>query len=299
MLRPSPFPGQTLRPQSSILRKRATMMSQRPWRTAILDHPRRAAILDHPRTSSCILSPITVTCISISEILKLKLARQRTVSSLSTVTIQMAQQTAQNLLVNVSMSSKVTAKKKKLQNLPPNTRNKRGNTWVLMWCRYSQTLTSRRKEKGRSDDRKVKRQRRRISCFRTISYCITVAFTSFLITVVNDYICRNIGLSIHKMKKMGPVLHLHFIYLISFLFLSNFVSHPLMTKYILLFDFFSTTNLAVCVCVCVCKIGPISARTLSFRHQTSRKCFSHSNFPIPYLWTAFCVPLSFVFYEKQ
>ena len=22
------------------------------------------------------------------------------------------------------------------------------------------------------------------------------------------------------------------------------------------------------------------------------------NFPIPYLWTAFCVPLSFVFYEK-
>ena len=55
----------------------------------------------------------------------------------------------------------------------------------------------------------------------------------------------------------------------------------------------------VCVCVCVCKIGPISARTLSFRHQTSRKFFSHSNFPIPYLWTAFCVPLSFVFYEKQ
>ena len=40
-------------------------------------------------------------------------------------------------------------------------------------------------------------------------------------------------------------------------------------------------------------------RTLSFRHQTSRKFFSHSNFPIPYLWTAFCVPLSFVFYEKQ
>ena len=57
--------------------------------------------------------------------------------------------------------------------------------------------------------------------------------------------------------------------------------------------------MCVCVCVCVCKIGPISARTLSFRHQTSRKFFSHSNFPIPYLWTAFCVPLSFVFYEKN
>ena len=51
--------------------------------------------------------------------------------------------------------------------------------------------------------------------------------------------------------------------------------------------------------VCVCKIGPIPARTLSFRHQTSRKFFSHSNFPIPYLWTAFCIPLSSVFYEKQ
>ena len=60
-----------------------------------------------------------------------------------------------------------------------------------------------------------------------------------------------------------------------------------------------TTIGEACVCVCVCKIGPISARTLSFRHQTSRNFFSHSNFPIPYLWTAFLVPLSFVFYEKQ
>ena len=60
-----------------------------------------------------------------------------------------------------------------------------------------------------------------------------------------------------------------------------------------------TTIGDACVCVCVCKIGPISARTFSFRHQTSRKFFSHSTFPIPYLWTAFCVPLSFVFYEKQ
>ena len=34
-------------------------------------------------------------------------------------------------------------------------------------------------------------------------------------------------------------------------------------------------------CVCVCKIGQISARTLSFRHQTSRKKISHCNFPIP------------------
>ena len=42
-----------------------------------------------------------------------------------------------------------------------------------------------------------------------------------------------------------------------------------------------------------------SARTLSFRHQTSRTFFSHSNFPIPYLWTAFCVPLSFVFTKNN
>ena len=62
----------------------------------------------------------------------------------------------------------------------------------------------------------------------------------------------------------------------------------------------STTNLDARVCVCVCKIWPISARrpTLSFRHKTSRNFFSHSNFPIPYLWTAFCVPLSFVFLRK-
>ena len=45
---------------------------------------------------------------------------------------------------------------------------------------------------------------------------------------------------------------------------------------------------------------PISARTLSFRLQTFRKFCSHSNIPIRYLWTAFFVPLSFIFfYEKQ
>ena len=51
--------------------------------------------------------------------------------------------------------------------------------------------------------------------------------------------------------------------------------------------------------MCVCKIGPISDRTPSFRHQTSRKFFSHSDFPIPYLWTAFCIPLSFVFTKNN
>ena len=64
-----------------------------------------------------------------------------------------------------------------------------------------------------------------------------------------------------------------------------------------------TTNLAACVCVCVCararKILPISALTLLFRLQTSRKFCSHSKIPIRYLWTTFCVPLSFIFYEKQ
>ena len=60
-----------------------------------------------------------------------------------------------------------------------------------------------------------------------------------------------------------------------------------------------TTNLAACVCVCVCKMWPISALTLSFLLQTSRKFCSHSKIPIRCLWTAFCVPLSYIFYEKQ
>ena len=60
-------------------------------------------------------------------------------------------------------------------------------------------------------------------------------------------------------------------------------------------------RVCVCVCVCVCmrNIWPISARTLLFRIQTSRKFCSHSKIPIRCLWTAFCVPLSFIFYEKQ
>ena len=42
------------------------------------------------------------------------------------------------------------------------------------------------------------------------------------------------------------------------------------------------------VCVSVC----LQNLTLSFRHQTSRKFFSHSNFPICYLWaTAFAFVL--------
>ena len=64
-----------------------------------------------------------------------------------------------------------------------------------------------------------------------------------------------------------------------------------------------TTNLAavVCVCVCVCvrKIWPISALTLLFRIHTSRKLCSHSKIPIRCLWTAFCVPLSLIFYDKR
>ena len=40
-------------------------------------------------------------------------------------------------------------------------------------------------------------------------------------------------------------------------------------------------------------------QTLSFRIQTSRKFCSHSKIPIRCLWTAFCVPLSFIFYVKQ
>ena len=59
----------------------------------------------------------------------------------------------------------------------------------------------------------------------------------------------------------------------------------------------STINLAACVSVCT--IWPSFARTLSFRLQTSRKFCSHSNIPIRYLWTAFFVPLSFIFFTKN
>ena len=51
----------------------------------------------------------------------------------------------------------------------------------------------------------------------------------------------------------------------------------------------STTKGDASVCLCA---------KFDKRHQTSRKFFSHSNFPIPYLWTAFCFPLSFVFYPR-
>ena len=40
-----------------------------------------------------------------------------------------------------------------------------------------------------------------------------------------------------------------------------------------------TTKIDASVCLCA-KFDPISARTLSFRHQTSRKFCSHSNFPM-------------------
>ena len=61
-----------------------------------------------------------------------------------------------------------------------------------------------------------------------------------------------------------------------------------------------TTNLAACVCLCVCAQNFTNfCPTLLFRLQTSRKFCSHSKIPIRCLWTAFCVPLFFIFYEKQ
>ena len=61
-----------------------------------------------------------------------------------------------------------------------------------------------------------------------------------------------------------------------------------------------TTNLAACVCLCVCAQNFTNfCPTLLFRLQTSRKFCSHSKIPIRCLWTAFCVPLFLIFYEKQ
>ena len=45
-------------------------------------------------------------------------------------------------------------------------------------------------------------------------------------------------------------------------------------------------------------LGLNFCRTISFRLQTSRKCCSHNNIPIRYLWTAFCVPLSCICLRK-
>ena len=63
-----------------------------------------------------------------------------------------------------------------------------------------------------------------------------------------------------------------------------------------------TTNLAACVCVCVFVCAQNFTNfcpTLLFRLQTSRKFCSHSKIPIRCLWTAFCVPLSLIFYDKR
>ena len=59
-----------------------------------------------------------------------------------------------------------------------------------------------------------------------------------------------------------------------------------------------TTNLAAIVCVCAQNLTNFCPPLL-FRIHTSRKFCSHSKIPIRCLWTAFCVPLSFIFYEKR
>ena len=60
-----------------------------------------------------------------------------------------------------------------------------------------------------------------------------------------------------------------------------------------------TTNLAACVCVCVRKSLPISALTLLFRLQTSRKFCSHSKFPYAAFGPLFAFHCPLFFYEKQ
>ena len=59
-----------------------------------------------------------------------------------------------------------------------------------------------------------------------------------------------------------------------------------------------TTIGEACVCVCA-KFDQFLPVRPHLDTKRPVNFFSHSNFPIPYLWTAFCVPLSFVFYEKQ
>ena len=51
-------------------------------------------------------------------------------------------------------------------------------------------------------------------------------------------------------------------------------------------------------CVCVCKIGPISARTLSFRRQTSRN-FHIATFPSPTFGPLFAFHCPLFFLRKR
>ena len=61
-----------------------------------------------------------------------------------------------------------------------------------------------------------------------------------------------------------------------------------------------TTNLAACVCVSVCaKFDQFLPERSHFDAKRPKFFFPHSNIPIRYIWTAFCVPLSFICYEKQ
>ena len=63
---------------------------------------------------------------------------------------------------------------------------------------------------------------------------------------------------------------------------------------------FLSNKVSVLFCsVRVRKIWPISALTLLFRIHTSQKFCSHSKIPIRCLWTAFCVSLSLIFYDKR
>ena len=63
-----------------------------------------------------------------------------------------------------------------------------------------------------------------------------------------------------------------------------------------------STNLAavVCVCVSVCvqNLTNFCPDALISTPNAPKK-FPHSNIPIRYIWTALCVPLSFICYEKQ
>ena len=67
-----------------------------------------------------------------------------------------------------------------------------------------------------------------------------------------------------------------------------------------------TTNLAACVCVCVCVCVSVCVQNLTnfcphvlISTPNVPIFFPHSNIPIRYIWTAFCVPLSIICYEKQ
>ena len=98
-------------------------------------------------------------------------------------------------------------------------------------------------------------------------------------------LCCMVSTSTRTQQRIGGTTRLESYLILATMEISDYCAIPSWCD----FQFYIgilTTNLATCVCV------------QNVTHF-SRKFCSHSKIPIRCLWTAFCVPLSHIFYEKQ